>query len=801
MVNKSNRFTNLFYRYLISYILLFLIPLILFGTILYVSSFKIFKKEMEDYNKSKLYQTMGFLDNQLKNLEKIAVNISFNKNLYPYIIEDSSYWQNNEFMELRTYLANNTVNNEIIDEIILYLNNKDFMFTSRGKTSMETLFDNIVRISSKDASSLIKKLQHLELPEMLKIPKRDKDTSLPVQDPFDVFQDSEKNYTFYAYPAYLYPIPQVKGDTYGTVVFRINCSKLNDIMQATLGDMVGEVHIFTDDFEELYSIESGKLISSIEIKDVLKNGNNKQRSYYKGKYGQQVCNTTYINNKISVIDIQSKLTGYHYVTVLNIIDYFNKVANMQKNIFILLVSVVLAGIAMSTVLAFKNYRPVWSLMKLMNVMKNSKINDKDKNIDEDKNIIYYFKNEFDEIETSIYDMLEENRVLTDKVKLQRPYVEDQIISMLLKGSIHNKSKIIDILSISDIKMTDQYFTVLILSTCNNRESANDVSFSELSYCINIFLRQNFCGNFYSLEMLKGNIIIILNSGYEDLSRDNLQELLTGLQALLYRNSKIRVNIGVGRIYGDILDISTSFNEALSALDYNLIKGSGELLFFEDIIDIDDNIYWYPIEQQTRLIQFLRQGDIDMFNSELSKICDTIKKRNNSTGMIKAICFGIVNCIINVVNELDTEEFTDEVEDMLKFKSLEELQDRMKKMAASICNFINEKKQCGNEALKNAMLEFIHENYTENGLCLDMLAEELNLTSKYLSKVFKEQVGCRFGDYVRQIRIKNAKKLLIDTDMTIKEIVSEIGYGDTANFIRTFRIFEGVTPGDFRKIRS
>jgi two-component system response regulator YesN len=100
-----------------------------------------------------------------------------------------------------------------------------------------------------------------------------------------------------------------------------------------------------------------------------------------------------------------------------------------------------------------------------------------------------------------------------------------------------------------------------------------------------------------------------------------------------------------------------------------------------------------------------------------------------------------------------------------------------------------------------MLEFIHENYTENGLCLDMLAEELNLTSKYLSKVFKEQVGCRFGDYVRQIRIKNAKKLLIDTDMTIKEIVSEIGYGDTANFIRTFRIFEGVTPGDFRKIRS
>lgn len=795
MLRKSNKFTNLFYRYLISYILLFLIPLILFGTILYVSSFKIFKKEMEDYNKSKLYQTMGFLDSQLKNLEKIAVNISFNKNLYPYIIETNSYWENDEFMELRAYLANNIVNNEIIDEVILYLNNKDFMFTSRGKTSMETLFDNIIRINSKDASSLIKKLQYLEIPEILKIPKRGKDTSLPVQDAFDVFQDSEKNYTFYAYPAYLYPIPQVKGDTYGTVVFRINCSKLNDIMQATLGDMVGEVHIFTDGFEELYSIESGKLISSIEIKDVLKNSNNKQRSYYKGKYGQQVCNTIYINNKISVIDIQSKLTGYHYVTVLNIIDYFNKVANMQKNIFILLISVVLTGILMSIVLAFKNYRPVWSLMKLMNVMKNNKINEKD------KNITYYFKNEFDKIETSIHDMLEENRALTDKVSLQRPYVEDQIISMLLKGSVHNKNKIIDILSISDIKMPNQYFAVLVLLIHNNRESINVISFSELSYFINIFLKQNFNGSFYSLEMVKGNIIITLNSGYEDLSRDNLQELLVGLQALLYRNSKIRVNIGVGRIYGDILDISTSFNEALSALDYNIIKGSGELLFFEDIIDIDDNIYWYPIEQQTRLIKFLRQGDIDMFNSELAKICDTIKKKNISTGMIKAVCFGIINCIINIVNELDTDEFNDELENMLKFRSLEELQNRLEKMASSICNFINEKKDYGNEALKIAMLEYIHENYAENGLCLDMLAEEFSLTSKYLSKVFKDQVGCRFADYVRQLRIKNAKKLLIDTDMTIKEIVNEIGYADTANFIRTFRMFEGVTPGDFRKIHS
>ena len=795
MIVKANKFTKLFYRYLISYILLFLIPLTLFGTIIYASSFNIFKKEMEDYNKSKLYQTMELLDGQLKNLERIAVNISFNKNLYPYVAENDDYWEDSDFVELKTYLANNTINNEIIDEIILYLNNRDFIFTSRGKTSIETLFENIVRVNAKDANLLMNKIQCLEIPEMIKIPKRDKDASSLVQETYDVFQGNEKSYIFYAYPAYMYPIPQVRGGTYGSVVFRINCSKLNNIMKATLGDMVGEVHIFTDEFEELSSIETNKLLSLNEIKDVLNSSDNRKISIFEGIYGQQTCRTMYIGNKISLIDIQSKLTGYHYVAVLKIIDYFNKVANMQTKILTILIAVVLAGVIMSTVLAFKNYRPVWSLIKLMNSIKSNKKNNND------NKILYYFKNEFDEIETSIHDVLEENRLLIDKVSLQQPYVEDQIISMLLKGNIRNKSKLMDILSLCDIEMTNQYFTVLVLSICNNDEGANDVSFSELSYCINIFLKQNFNGSFYSLEMAKGNIVLTLNSGYNDLSRNNIQELSTGLQVLLYRNSKIKINVGVGRIYGDILEISTSFNEAISSLDYNMIKGPESFIFFEDVINKNYKTYWYPVEEQTRLIQSLKQGNIDMFTDELAKICNIIKSKNISAGMIKSICFGIVNFIINIVNELETDEFTNELEEILEFRSLDDLQNKLEKMATSICSYINEKKECGNEILKTAMLEFIHENYAENGLCLEMLADEFNLTTKYLSKVFKDQVGCRFADYVRQLRIKHAKKLLTDTDMPIKEIVNAIGYGDAANFIRTFRIFEGVTPGDFRKIRS
>ena len=302
-------------------------------------------------------------------------------------------------------------------------------------------------------------------------------------------------------------------------------------------------------------------------------------------------------------------------------------------------------------------------------------------------------------------------------------------------------------------------------------------------------------------MAKGNIVVTLNSEYDIISRQKLQKLLTKLHEVLYRTLKIKINVGVGRIYGDILDISTSCNEAVSSVDYNMIRGPESFVFFEDIINKEHKIYWYPVEEQTRLIQSLKQGNIDMFNDELIKVCNIIKRKNISAGMIKSICFGIVNCIISIVNELDTDKFTSELEDMLEFKSIDDLQSKLGKIAFSICSYINEKKDCGNEKLKIAMLEFIHENYVENSLSLDMLAEEFNLTAKYLSKIFKEQVGCKFADYVKQLRIKHAKKLLTDTNMSIKEIVTAIGYSDTANFIRTFRISEGVTPGNFRKIKN
>jgi two-component system response regulator YesN len=762
----------------------------LFGYILYTSSFNVFRQEVEDYNKSKLYQMMSVIDNQIKNLEKVSLNIAFNNNLYPFVTEDNDYWINNNFVELKTYLVNNIVNNEIVDEIILFLDNKDFVFTSRGKTSNNTLFRNIISVKEEDIQRLTELLKSIEEPVVIKIPKKEPEPSLIDTEKHNISGDENGYYTFFAYPAYMYPIPMVKSDTYGTVLFKIDFTKLNEIMKTTLGSMAGDIYIYTDKLVELSSIEKGNLANSDEVKSIVKSRSLEQAAYSDIKFGQQACCTTYLkDNKLFVISINSSTTKYHYAVVLNVSDYFNKVTNLGRNVLVILVCVILAGFIMSILLAINNYKPVQSLIKLMNETEYKSYKRT------------RFKNEFDKIETSIYSILQENKLLINKVRLQKPYVEEQVILMLIKGNISNKDTMLELLSLSSIDMDKPCFATVVLNLKDKLEAVRSDIFTEIVFYNESFMKNNFNGNCYSMEIVKGDIAILLNADYDSLSIQNLGPIFEKLQHMLNRDLQIKVNIGIGRVYSDIADISTSFNEAVSALEYNVIRGQDKVLFFEDIVAASDKIYWYPIEEQTRFVQFLKQGDSKMFNLEIEKILKSIKDKNLSTGMVKAILFGIVNCIINVVNDLNTDIFTEEIEELTTFCDPESLKSNLGNVAIKICNYIDMRKKSGNEELKLAMLDYIHRNYTDNSLSLDMISSELNVTAKYLSRIFKETVGCRFGDYVRQLRIKRAKILLTDSDMSVSEIVNTIGYNDAANFIRTFRLLEGITPGNFRKINS
>ena len=80
---------------------------------------------------------------------------------------------------------------------------------------------------------------------------------------------------------------------------------------------------------------------------------------------------------------------------------------------------------------------------------------------------------------------------------------------------------------------------------------------------------------------------------------------------------------------------------------------------------------------------------------------------------------------------------------------------------------------------------------------DHVAQELGLSVSRLQHLFKHHTGTTLNKYLQEVRIERARKLLEETHLSVKQIVSEVGAGDTSHFVRAFRKAQGLSPTRYR----
>ena len=94
-------------------------------------------------------------------------------------------------------------------------------------------------------------------------------------------------------------------------------------------------------------------------------------------------------------------------------------------------------------------------------------------------------------------------------------------------------------------------------------------------------------------------------------------------------------------------------------------------------------------------------------------------------------------------------------------------------------------------------KYIRENFQKE-LTLDEVSKIVDISPYYFSKLFKQETGENFIEYLTKIRMKNAEMLLRDSHYSIKEVCIMSGYGDPNYFRRIFKKYEGVTPSEYRE---
>lgn len=98
----------------------------------------------------------------------------------------------------------------------------------------------------------------------------------------------------------------------------------------------------------------------------------------------------------------------------------------------------------------------------------------------------------------------------------------------------------------------------------------------------------------------------------------------------------------------------------------------------------------------------------------------------------------------------------------------------------------------------AALDYIRQNFTCNDLSLDAVAEHCQVSSAYLSRLFKRRMGIGYIDYVTDLRMTEARSLLQATTLPVAEIALRVGYLNVSSFRKKFKLATGMSLSEYRQ---
>lgn len=96
-----------------------------------------------------------------------------------------------------------------------------------------------------------------------------------------------------------------------------------------------------------------------------------------------------------------------------------------------------------------------------------------------------------------------------------------------------------------------------------------------------------------------------------------------------------------------------------------------------------------------------------------------------------------------------------------------------------------------------VLDFIRENYADPNMGATLLSEHLDISTSYLSRIVKQATGVGIVDCIHEVRIKAAKQLLTETELSVDEIAEKVGFSNRWTLTRSFKRYEGTTPSAYR----
>lgn len=738
----GRKITPLFYRYLLSYVVLLLIPILLIGLLNVQRFIGILQEEITQGHRHVLEQARSTFESKINEMNKIAIEVSSKPELSPYKLNKSMSYALDAKDALRYTAANQFIHN-----VVLYLKDNPYMYSANTTYPVSAFAETIYQYQNWTSDQFLFDMQHITKPVLR-----------PAEPVASKELNSERTLT------YMVPIPYNSASPYGVLIFFVEEDAVTKLLEGTLEERNGNSLILDQGGNIVAAMHHDTYLDSPAFEEALQGAAN------------GMALTTLEHRPYAISTLQAPNDGWTYVTLLPENDFLDKTSLVKSQFFVSVLVLLLIGSVLIFLLMRLNYRPIDQLLAFIGKQWGGAA----RSVHEAHGIIGRLAADHEQLQT--------------KFQSSRSAARNQLLLSLLRGRIFDADRFHrDGLEVG-VAFTKPFYFVVLIDW--RTPFPMDLITEQDTPWLEAMFRDAF--ESYHVDTMdegKGTFICAISEE----GKGERHRLLLDLHERLTDSSGHQVTMGVGGLYDDISQVGKSYIEASTALDYKLIRGHNTLITYRDIKAENISSNWYPKEEMELLLPYMQQGDAAKVEQILENLQSYMQQNPIPLHIARCICYDVVGCMIKTHfgwSSTHPEEPYPDVFSLAKFDTMQDLISLVRR----ICTFVQQTKKPAPE-LPGEWIAHIEEHYAEHEFSVQRMAEHFSVSRSYLNAAFKKRTGQTIMGFLDYYRLEKAKELLVYSDLPLKDVVQQIGYYDVSSFIRKFKLRFRVTPGEYRKLHA
>jgi two-component system response regulator YesN len=405
-------------------------------------------------------------------------------------------------------------------------------------------------------------------------------------------------------------------------------------------------------------------------------------------------------------------------------------------------------------------------------------------------IVSTIKKVIGEIKQERMEVENQKRVL-HQLQMVLPIVEADLVTQLLFDHVHevhlDESK-----HFLGIEKLDKSFVMVVFVLPKNREAGSRPNVERLYRDLKEKFHQAGKGWVGALSGRQVPIAIFLEEkkGSYRLQASMIAKSITQLSSKYH---DINLFVGIGNESSSTDQLRHSYHEALLAsVDVTL---PGKYHFYEDLSKEDEEGTPFLLDIEKQIIEEVRKGDWLEINYLLEQVIGYYQQCQKNTLEAQQRVYEVFLLMLRVLEDmgfvLDKPFFSFQTSNYQQLRTDATCQ--LDKLVKSFSRMKEEIETDVASQVKTYILQFSHKE-----ISLEMIADHVQLSPYYVSKLFKEEFGISYIDFLTNCRTAKAKELMAEGKLSLKEITYKIGYRDPNYFSRVFKKACGVSPTTYKK---